>query len=227
VLFLDTCEFINIVQSPLPKRRPDYLETAADMLEALNDDPDLMQIVVSELVHIEWKQNAIEKENELIGYLESLDQQIANVRNAWLHLQVPLAFTHPAYRDPALAAHVMALVNDLLGMAEVIDFDDACKNRAFTRVIRKQRPAREGKVKDAVIVEHYLELSKQLKAGGFQYRRAFVTSNSDDFSLNKVQTSQLHSDLGTDFANCGMEFFVDLRAAYEQLSRDPILPSTP
>ena len=229
LLLLDTCELINIVQSLKEKRK--WLETAVDILGKLTLNPDSFEIVISELVRIEWQQNALAKKKDLDNYIESLDSQIARMHQAWSHLRKPLPFKPAEYGKLALSDHVMSLVNNLMDQAAEISFDDDCKNKAFSRVIGKKQPSGSGQFKDALLVEHYLRLSNLLKVEGYPYRRIFVTSNVKDFSLrgdykSKDRNDILHPDLQLEFNSCDLEYFVDLRVAFENLIRNPDLPKS-
>ena len=98
----------------------------------------------------------------------------------------------------------------------VLDRDPPCVQRALDRVLAKRRPGHDGKIKDAIHLEHYLELSRLLHAGGFPERRVFVSGNRADFWDGPLP--RIHPSIAADLAGMGLEFFGDLRSAVREFT---------
>jgi hypothetical protein len=82
-------------------------------------------------------------------------------------------------------------------------------------VQNKVRPSHAGMVKDAIHLEHYLELSRRLHTAGYP-RRVFVSANKADFWEAKNK-SGVHPDLAPQLAAVGLEFYGVLESALGSL----------
>lgn len=102
-----------------------------------------------------------------------------------------------------------------MAQACVLDRDPACVQLALDRVFAKRRPSHDGQVKDSIHLEHYLELSRLLQAGGFAERRVFVSGNRSDFWDGPLP--RIHTSIEPDLIAVGLEFFGDLRSAVGSL----------
>ena len=72
-------------------------------------------------------------------------------------------------------------------------------------------PSRQGgEMKDCVIVEECLELTRQLRANGFARKCVFCTSNSNDYGAP-------HPNLATDFAAVNLTFTTNLPWAVHEV----------
>jgi hypothetical protein len=83
------------------------------------------------------------------------------------------------------------------------------------RVVAKTPPSKQGgEVKDCVIVEECLELTRQLRANGFARKCVFCTSNMDDYG---GPSGGLHPTLATEFAAVGLAFTSNLPWAVHEI----------
>ena len=120
-----------------------------------------------------------------------------------------------AHAATTLVNELTALAQAVMAQAAVLDSDPVCVQRALDRVLAKRRPSHDGQVKDSIHLEHYLELSRLLQAGGFTERRVFVSGNRSDFWDGPLP--RIHASIGPDLAVVGLEFFGDLRSAVGSL----------
>jgi hypothetical protein len=103
----------------------------------------------------------------------------------------------------------------LLDSALVLDQDDGCKSRGVGRVVAKAPPSRQGgEVKDCVIVEECLELTRQARALGFLRKCVFCTSNLDDYG---GPAGVLHPTLAAEFAPAALGFTAHLPWAVHEI----------
>jgi len=61
------------------------------------------------------------------------------------------------------------------------------------RVMGKHRPSHDGHIKDSINFEHYLELARRLRAGGFAEEVIFVSKNRKDYWNG--ENPHIHPDL--------------------------------
>jgi hypothetical protein len=93
------------------------------------------------------------------------------------------------------------------------------------RIIDAVKPARRGGqgAKAAAILEHAVSLVDALLVGGFAGRRAFVSSNTDDFATAK--TTAIHPDIRPAFdLPRDIHYFVSLSAAVMWLKASGWMP---
>ena len=64
---------------------------------------------------------------------------------------------------------------------------------ALARVMGKHRPSQDGNIKDSINFEHYLELARRLRAGGFAEEVIFVSKNRKDYW--NAENPHIHPDL--------------------------------
>src|SRR5438128_1440085 len=165
VLCLDTCELLMAVQC-LPQRRVVHVEALNRILTFLASNPDRLQVVITDLVPHEWGQNIAEVQQKAGQFLDQADQDSALVHGAWAHLGRPLGSSPSAHAATALVNDLTALAQAVMAQACALDRDPPCVQRALDRVLARRRPSHNGQVKDSIHLEHYLELSRLLHAGG-------------------------------------------------------------
>jgi hypothetical protein len=214
VLCLDTCELLVAVQC-LPQRRVVPVEALNHILTFLAANPDRLQVVVTDLVPHEWGQNIAEVQQKTRQFLVQADEDSTLVHAAWSHLGRPLGSTPSDHAATTLVNELTAFAQAVMAQARVLDSDPPCVQRALDRVLAKRRPAHDGRVKDSIHLEHYLELSRLLHAGGFAERRVFVSGNRSDFWDGPLP--RIHASIAPDLAAVGLEFFGDLRSAVGSL----------
>lgn len=217
VLLIDTCCFIDLFRRDgMQSRAPvQEIQAAADLLRLVTDDPDCAHLFVPELIPREYADNADGDQAKFRKWTEAHDDN-----QRWLFeasacvgraVPPPLA-VHPL----DLAATFRKLADDLLGKALVLQRDQACLERAMSRLIGKIRPSHRNHLKDSLNAEQCLELSRRLQRAGFTRPRVWVSSNTSDFA-ETAASSRLHPDLQADFASAGLHYFTSLRAAIHRL----------
>ena len=100
----------------------------------------------------------------------------------------------------ALPDRLRSLSESLRDAATLLDKDVDALSRAFDRVINSERPTKKGGkgAKDAVILEHALGLTRELRNVGLGNTCIFVSSNTNDFAASRTTT--LHPSLAPYFA---------------------------
>src|SRR5262249_11064652 len=116
-----------------------------------------------------------------------------------------------AYPAADLPDRLFALSAQILGLAIHLDMDGGCATRGMGRVVANLPPSRQGgEMKDCVIVEECLELTRQLRANGFARKCVFCPSNSNDYGAP-------HPTLATDFAAVNLTFTTNLPWAVHEV----------
>ena len=215
VICLDTCDLLDVIRDCV-RGKARRLEHARRFRDKLSSPQGVAQLVVSYLVPIEWSQNKDTVVEEVAKKLRAMDASISEVHLAWRHEGHSLGEATPAYATNNLPERLAALANDLLTAAVRLDQDADCVGRALDRVHRKRRPSHEGKVKDSIHLEHYLELCRRLEAKEYKEPRVFVSANKADFGDEAGRS--VHPELEDDFLNAGLKYFTSLEAALGQLN---------
>jgi hypothetical protein len=197
VICLDTCDILEVIQcldwekerTPRPFH---CIEPAMRLRSALAANPDRLQVVITELVHREWTQNIGGIQQKAVEFLAKIDDivgfpyQAANLAGVVLPV-------YPRLSASTLVNALFTLSSNLLGQAVRLDLEDPQIRLALDRVLHKRRPSHEGHIKDSINFEHYLELARRLRAGGFMEPVVFVSKNKRDFC--ETNTTQIHPDL--------------------------------
>jgi hypothetical protein len=216
VLCLDTCVFLDIITAG-NRGQADLLGANQRLLEALVTTPSRLRLVVNELIVWEWDQRKEEVRGEATKWLIKADQHILQIHRAWEELGKPLPDQAPSYNKSQLVEDLTNLARSLLGQAIVLGQDTDCVLRALERVKAKKRPSHNGQIKDSIHLEHYLELSRNLRDAGHGEGRIFVSTNKSDFWEDKDKPERPHAELVDDLNAAALTFFGRLPLALRSL----------
>jgi len=211
VLFLDTCILLDIIRTTYRCLGVGYVTRAAELRDLLTVAPVQCVLVVASMVPTEWNDNALNVRDEVRSHLVKVQDQASHFHQACSDLGIPLGFGAPAYPAANLPDRLFDLSRQLLDLAVRLDADSGCSVRGVNRVVTKVPPANQGgEVKDCVIVEECLELTRQLRANGFARKCVFCTSNTKDYGLP-------HPALAADFVAVGLVFVTNLPWAVHEI----------
>ncbi len=214
VLFLDTCILLDVIRATY-RCLGGYVQRAAELHGLLTSAPPQGVLVVAAMVPTEWADNAQNVRDEVRSHLAKIQDQARHFHDACAALGMGLTFGRPLYPGVGLAERLYDLSQQLLNLALRLDSDAGCMTRGVGRVIAKIAPSKQGgEVKDCVIVEECLELTRQLRANGFARKCVFCTSNRDDYG---GPGGGLHPALATDFAAASLNFTSNLPWAVHEL----------
>jgi hypothetical protein len=218
VVCLDTCILLDLVRTPLGWP-VENLETTIALTGAAVDTPARAAVVVTDLVRVEWAQSLADARPEAV--VPSASAAVDRFYHLFDTAKALRRTTPPApdfTTFPSLLADLIHVPQSLLGVASTIDRDPACAGRALDRVVTKAKPAVNGKVKDALHLEHYLELSRLMGGAGVSARRAFVSSDKEAFWAGKKPPAKPDPDLqANDLGPAGLEFYGSLAEAVSAL----------
>ena len=214
VLFLDTCIYLDIIRAT-DRCLDGCVRSGWELLALLTAVPPQCTLVAASMIPTEWNDNAQKVQDEVNGKLKKIQEQAGMFHEACSALGISLTFGRPVYSSVGLIERLHDLSKELLERSIILDEDAGCNSRGLNRVRRKIPPAeRSTEAKDCVIVEEYLELTRQLHAKGFANKRVFCTSNKRDFG--ESGGNNLHPTLAAEFDMIDLRFTTNLpHAVYE------------
>jgi hypothetical protein len=180
VICLDTCDILEVVQcldweksGGNTPRSISCIEPVQRLLETLTANPNRAQLIITDLVHTEWGQNIAGIRTKAEEFINKIDDIVARPHQAagFAGTLLPI---YPPLAGSTLVADLVALSTALLNQATRLVLDDALIDLALARVMGKHRPSHDGHIKDSINFEHYLELARRLRAGGFAEEVIFV-----------------------------------------------------
>jgi hypothetical protein len=215
VLFLDTCILLDAIRATYRCLGSGYVQRAVELRTLLTSNPPQCALVVASIVPTEWSDYAPKVRDEVRSHLMKIQDQAVHFHDACATLGIPLTFGRPFYPGVGLADGLYDLSKSLLDGSIRLDRDSGCESRGVGRVVAKKPPSKQGgEVKDCVIVEECLELTRQLRANGFARKCVFSTSNMNDYG---GPGGGLHPILAAEFAMVSLAFTADLPWAIHEL----------
>jgi hypothetical protein len=182
VLFLDTCVIVDIIRATMRCMGTNFVQSAIELRGLLSSASPGCALVVASVVSAEWINHAPKTRDDVRGHLAKIQDQAQHFHAACGALRVGLAYGLPAYPAANLHDRLFGLSEEILNLAIALDPDGGCAVRAIGRVAAKLAPSKQGgEMKDCVIVEECLELTRQLRANGFTRKCVFCTSNTNDY----------------------------------------------
>jgi hypothetical protein len=211
-LFLDTCILLDVVRAPL-RNKPDEVRFGRIFLDAAQKIPKNIHLLIPSPVMTEWDTHILERENECRTAVDACNAVSAICG----HLALPAVAVLPA-AVLTLPEVLRQLSTDLLAACVTIDHDADALGRAVNRIIASthpvKRPDSKG-AKDAVILEHAVQMTGQLRIAGFAGDCLFVSSNTKDYAA--PGSTNLNLQLVPSFNHVGLGYAVSLTDAHAVL----------
>lgn len=215
ILFLDTCILLDITRATYRYLGSGYVQKAVELRTLLASAPPQCALVAASMVPTEWSDNAPKVRDEVRSHLVKIQDQAVHFHDACATLGIALPFGRPFYHGVGLADSLYDLSKSLLAGSICLDRDSGCESRGVGRVVAKKPPSKQGgEVKDCIIVEECLELTRQLRANGFARKCVFCTSNIDDYG---DPGGGLHPILAAEFAAVNLTFTTNLPWAVHEI----------
>ena len=218
ILCLDTCALLDLMRDPTRKGRftSDHATAAISLLTHAAASGLMIILTKQALAELDQHMDMVQSECE-----KAIDQFDDTLRRALklfaVHGAVPPG-TLPKLATLEFPNKARSLVKRYRQTANVVNEGQDVVSRAWNRVAMARAPAAPGKqeMKDCVIVENYLEITRQLRARGSAQTVVFLSSNSEDYTT--ASGAKLHPDLASDFAGVGLDFAVNFSMAQFLLS---------
>jgi hypothetical protein len=171
--------------------------------------PPTCALVGASITTREFADHLQEERTRLEGFLGELQDRAMAHHIACL--EVGIGSTAPAFHGSGLPDALARMAQSLLATATFLDADLPAQGRAVQRALDGRRPAKRGAVKDAIMIEEYLALARELRAGQYTPTLVFLSSNPNDFCVGTGR--HLHPDLAGDFQATNLGFGMTWPAA--------------
>ena len=180
-LFVDTCILLDVIRS-IKRKSANCAAQAQGLHNAATVAPRRCIVVVSHLVQHEWGVHEKELLDEATRHLIDLQEHSGHFHDACGVFGIAPGFGRSNYAAHNMAVRLHDLSHQLINCGIVIDPDNECSGRAIARVIHNVPPSKKGgEAKDCTILEEYLAVARRLHDAGFQKKRVFCTSNTNDY----------------------------------------------
>lgn len=214
VLFVDTCILLDVVRS-IKRKFKSCVAQAQSLHSAATVAPRQCILVTSHLVQHEWGVHEQELLDEATRHLIDMEEYSGHFHDACDVFGIEIGFGRSNYAAHNMAMRLRDLSRQLLDCGIVIDQDNACSGRAISRVIHNIPPSkRGGEAKDCTILEEYLAVARLLQDAGFQKKRVFCTSNTNDY----CEAGKLHAALAAEFAPINLRFTSNLSWGFHDVT---------
>jgi hypothetical protein len=150
---------------------------------------------------MEWNNNIDTTVEEVRKHLELIQDQSEHFYDACQALGLLLPFSRPNYPLLSLHQKLRTLSQSLIESSFTLETDRECLLQATSRLAQKLAPSRNSsELKDCVIFEECLEVTRQLRAAGFSRPCVFCTSNTRDYGKPEDNGIPEFSDPGLNLA---------------------------
>jgi hypothetical protein len=213
-LFVDTCILLDVIRS-IKRKYANCATQALGLHQAATVAPRRCIVVVSHLVQHEWGVHEQELLDEATRHLIDLQEHSGHFHDACDALGIAPGFGRSEYAAHNMAVRLRDLSHQLLDCGIVVDSDNECSGRAIDRVIYNVPPSKKGgEAKDCTILEEYLAVARRLHDVGFQKKRVFCTSNTNDY----CEAGGLHTVLAAEFAPINFRFTSNLAWGFHDVT---------
>ena len=210
VLILDTCCLLDIIRC-IQRDNISVLESAVSMIEHYNAGSNRFEIILPSLIVDEWNDNVETVKRETGKFIENCDSEqkrLTKVANIFFKTH------HRGFRAKGfdLDVKLSNLSSKFLDMGLCLEDIKECNLRAVNRVRLSTPPAKKAKdsLKDCIIFEETLWISRSLREKGFQRKIVFSTSNITEYWEAKAVIPNIQNELD----EYGIEICKSLNHAY-------------
>ncbi len=215
-ILIDTCVWLELAKDP---RQVPVIGVVEEMVRR-----KLVQLIVPRVVLDEFQRNRgrIEKESakSLTSHIRLVKDAVGKIggdkrrtRTILSHLD-DVGLKAPIVGGAAVQA--LDQIEKLLTSSLIVETSEAVRLRAGQRAIEKRAPFHHDKnaMADAVIIETYADC---LRASTPGLRFAFVTHNTNDFSLENRNQKVPHPDFAALFSRIKSLYFINLPEALRRV----------
>ncbi|POD96799.1 hypothetical protein BV924_02655 [Pectobacterium odoriferum] len=209
VLCLDTCVFLDLIRDVTRDSILVHnIKAGVDLLSKAEANNSVI-VLMAEQVKLELSDNEQSVEDELTTSLSRFKSRVKKVSD----IVSAFGFNGELSIDN-LDGHVSRAKNILerwKRISYLVPQNTAIVNSAYRRVSLSITPARKGKdsMKDCVVTETYLDISRELRELGLTAPIVFSSSNTKDYFIS----NKLADDLATDFSRYGIQYSTGLGEA--------------
>ena len=211
VLLLDTCALLDILRAPYRAQVPSgVVQAAASIVKSFDRGAPEVWVITTKLIAQEWRNNVHTVRGELDTHLKRLDRELAKASSSAAQLGIGTRFVGPT--SLGLSEHLFNLSEGLLNTSIQLTGTERFHQKAMHRLLHNHAPASKGKgePQDCLIIEQYLDLSRELRQQAYSEKIIFVSSNTKDYG----RPGELRFPLAGDFKDHGIEFATSLAWAW-------------
>jgi hypothetical protein len=213
VLFLDACILLDIIRAAARQNLGlSALTSAITLRDRMRDLSPACYLVGSSILPAEFQDNCGTACQDLNTATANCDLLLA----AGVELNV---VAEPRPTVALITQAATSVAHELIQLTAILPHDPDCLQRAFDRILVKRQPARNGKIKDAYLLEQILALCQALRTQGFTERCILCSSNTSDFAM--PNSTRFDQDISNDAAWVSLEYFTSLTAAVGSLRLAP------
>lgn len=216
VLCVDTCAVLDILRDVTRETaRAADAQAALALLRQAEARPSGLIVLMAEQVQRELSDNLDAVEAEAQGKLSKFRAAVHRIHDIAQTFGASGSIDTSHWTDHVDRAR--KTLDRWVAVSWQVPQSPDTAGRALARVNEPRIPARKGKdsMKDCVVVEAYLEVAHQLRAGGLTAPVAFVSSNTKEYHV--PTTGRLEQQIAQDFAAFGIEFAPSFGAAKHSL----------
>jgi hypothetical protein len=216
-ILIDTCVWLDLARDP---RQVPVLGVVEEMVKQ-----DLIALIVPSLLLDEFRRNrgriATESAKSLSTHFRPVKDAVGKIGGDKRRLRVVLAHLDDVnHKIPIVgggAAATLDRIEKLLTAASTTEPSESVKLRAAQRAIEKRAPFHRGKnaMADAIILETYAACLESTNVSGTRF--AFVTHNTNDFSVPNGNQKLPHADLANVFSRVKSLYFINLAEALRRV----------
>lgn len=207
IVFLDTCVYLNLLNSFYQKNLPDnYVNACLDIMHL--HKKNCYMLTCTKIVE-EFDRNIDTVTDNLRKEIVKSHDTINNTVNFINHFH---SSTLSIPSEQILSASVTGIMKKtafgLLNIGGLIPHDGEHLKKAMERIMELRAPSRKGKAEpgDCLIIEVFFDLCHRLRQRGFTQKIAFITYNKDDFGTH----GSLKEPLNHEFEQYGADFYSDI-----------------
>ncbi|WP_157378049.1 PIN domain-containing protein [Burkholderia ubonensis] len=183
VLLIDTSSVLDILRAPIRENYKHKLPEYADKLiqKAKAPQRDIWLIITS-VVEREFNENHEPVAGDVAKIVNDVEARANGINQTMASLG--LQTSNIRFQDKTqLQAKLLKQARDFMKECIILDRDQTVAMRAIDREAEKKAPSGDGKgqSRDCQILEHFLELTMQLRNNAFRHCIGFVTNNSKDY----------------------------------------------
>ncbi|UAY91385.1 DUF4935 domain-containing protein [Pectobacterium polaris] len=209
ILCLDTCVFLDLIRDVTRDSiLVNNIKAGVDLLSKAEAHNSVI-VLMAEQVKLELSDNEQSVEDELTTSLRRFKSRVKKVSD----IVSAFGFNGELSIDN-LDGHVSRAKNILerwKRISYLVPQNTAIVTSAYRRVSLSITPARKGKdsMKDCVVTETYLDISRELRELGLTAPIVFSSSNTKDYFIS----NKLADDLATDFSRYDIQYSTGLGEA--------------
>lgn len=204
VVFADTCSILDLMRDPTRDTVKEHDRIAAvGLVEALENGSVLSGMVAPQVV-LEMAKNAPSTAADTAKALTDLSAKLKRLDA--LHRAYGGVGTSNVSHLDSHATQARAIFDRWVAASVESPEPDCVHKRAVARVNQARAPARQGKdsIKDCLVIETYLEMSRVLRQEGLHSTFVFLSSNTNDYRA--PGSTKLREELEHDFAATRIEY---------------------